>query len=68
MTNQNHLIKAPFDPSPYADRVEKLLGQMTIAEKVGQLNLECADEFEGLTEWNLGDPAEEGSVIDKTRR
>jgi len=68
MTNQNHLIKAPFDPSPYAERVEKLLGQMTIAEKVGQLNLECADEFEGLTEWNLGDPAEEGSVIDKIRR
>lgn len=68
MTNQNHLIKAPFDPSPYAERVENLLGQMTIAEKVGQLNLECADEFEGLTEWNLGDPAEEGSVIDKIRR
>ena len=38
---QNHLIKAPFDPSPYADRVDKLLGKMTLAEKVGQLNLEC---------------------------
>ena len=68
MIKQNHLVKAPFDPSPYAERVEKLLNQMTIAEKVGQLNLECADEFEGLTEWNLGDPAEEGSVIDKIRR
>ncbi|MBR6807844.1 MAG: glycoside hydrolase family 3 C-terminal domain-containing protein [Clostridia bacterium] len=68
MIKQNHLIKTPFDPSPYADRVEALMSQMTLSEKVGQLNLECADEFEGLTEWNLGDPAEEGSVIDKIRR
>ncbi len=68
MPTQNHLIKAPFDPSPYADRVEELLNKMTVAEKVGQINLECVDDFEGLTEWNLGSPAEEGSIMDKLRR
>lgn len=50
MSTQNHLIKAPFDPSTYADRVEELLNKMVVAEKVGQINLECVDDFEGLTE------------------
>lgn len=39
MPTQNHLIKAPFDPSTYADRVEELLNKMVVAEKVGQINL-----------------------------
>ncbi len=55
MNTENLIIKQPFDPAPYAERIERLLGQMTVAEKVGQLNMDHISE--GATDCNLGDRA-----------
>ena len=67
MSDWNQLIKKPFDPSPYAERIEELLGKMTVAEKVGQLNLECIDDAEELTEWNKGQPVHPGVLTERIR-
>lgn len=68
MSKQNILIKKPFDPSQYAVRVNKLMEQMTVAEKVGQLHLEHVADCSSLTDYNLGDKADENNVVDKVRR
>ncbi len=68
MSKQNHLVKTPFDASLYAERVNALMAQMTVAEKVGQLHLEHVADTGSLTDYNLGDTADENSAIDKVRR
>ncbi len=68
MSKQNLLAKNPFDPSIYAERVNALLARMTVAEKVGQLHLEHVADCGSLTDYNLGDRADENSVVDKVRR
>lgn len=68
MSRQNLLAKTPFDPSLYAERVNALLARMTVAEKVGQLHLEHVADCGDLTDYNLGDRADENSIVDKVRR
>ncbi len=67
MTKQNYLTKSPFHAAPYEARVNELMNKMTVAEKVGQLNLECCDDAAELTEWNMGHPVNPGEITEKVR-
>lgn len=60
--------KTPFDSAPYAERVEALLSQMTDAEKVGQLNLECSDDSKELTQYNIAENCAPDSFSTKIRQ
>lgn len=67
MYTNPRLTKTPFDPKPYEKRVADLLAQMTVAEKIGQLHLESADNCAELTDDNLGQHSDPGSLVDKLR-
>lgn len=68
MTKQNYLTKAPFSAAPYKERIDELMSKMTVAEKVGQLNLESCDDSEELAEWNMGHPVNPGEITERVRR
>ncbi|MBP3348173.1 MAG: hypothetical protein J6L92_05380 [Clostridia bacterium] len=58
----------PFDPTPYAQRVEELLSRMTDEEKVGQLNLECSDDDKELSQYNLAENCAPDGISTKIRQ
>lgn len=68
MEYRNTLINDRFDPTPYAERVNELLAKMTVAEKIGQLNLEFTRASTELSEYNPEvDEGSEAGFIQKIR-
>ena len=59
--------KTPFNPAPYAERVDALMSQMTDEEKVGQLNLISADDDE-FAKYNIGYKGKLDDIIEQIRQ
>ncbi len=68
MFTSPRLTHTPFDPAPYAERVEALLAAMTPAEKIGQLHLADPARNSELTDCNIGSQTKPESIEDKIRR